>query len=138
MSEELTEEYLIKKNSPWELEDISPIQWLENNVDRFVMPINDICVYEGCQNQFVSDGVYFLIDGYDLIYIGKSHELEFRLQAHKRNGVNFDQVRLISGIPRTWLEAVEDYYIYMLQPTMNNRVKKPINIFDKYLDMELL
>jgi excinuclease UvrABC nuclease subunit len=37
-------------------------------------------------------GVYYLTDGLDVLYVGASKNIEVRLQAHTRAGIDFSQV----------------------------------------------
>lgn len=65
-------------------------------------------------------GVYFLFAGDDLIYVGKSTNVESRVHSHTRSGVQFDSYALIE-CDESELADVETAYILRFKPPRNGR-----------------
>lgn len=72
-------------------------------------------------------GVYFLFDGFTLVYVGLSVNVAARLRAHRMN--YFDRTSRVIWftlwaaieVPEYWLEEVESHYIAEHQPPLNIR-----------------
>lgn len=64
-------------------------------------------------------GVYFLLRGKTVVYVGQSLAFGGRLRTHLRDGSkSFDSFYFLS-VPPELLDVVESYYVHQLQPEHN-------------------
>lgn len=69
-----------------------------------------------------SMGVYFLIDGPEIVYVGKATSLHVRIKDHlKENKKQFDKVAVITEGDKNRLDMMEAIYIMMLTPKYNKQ-----------------
>lgn len=64
-------------------------------------------------------GVYFLIDGAKIVYIGKALSIAERLRNHRMTGKAFSRYWCFGGVPYEWLGHVEGFYIARCRPALN-------------------
>lgn len=65
----------------------------------------------------VSCGVYFLVSGSEVVYVGQSVNVHARIAEHSR-WKEFDSAAFIS-VPKDALDFVESFYIHTLSPRLN-------------------
>jgi Bacteriophage lambda integrase, Arm DNA-binding domain/GIY-YIG catalytic domain len=71
-------------------------------------------------------GVYFLISKSQIMYVGKSADVEFRLGQHRaRRKIEFDSVFIIA-CPASEMARLEARYIRTLKPPFNSEVSMGI------------
>lgn len=63
-------------------------------------------------------GVYFLISGDDVIYVGQSINIHARVAEHRNNGVKFDRFHFIE-CDKPWLNDLEAAFIWSMSPSIN-------------------
>ena len=68
--------------------------------------------------------VYLLLDGYDVVYVGKTNNAKSRVKFHRISGKAFDSIQFIecSKLDQRPLERV---LIYGLSPKYNTQVTWP-------------
>ena len=81
-----------------------PIQ--PHNIVAMAQPYEPVC------------GVYFLILGNDVVYIGQSINVHCRVAEHKKNGVAFDKWHFIE-CEKEWLSDLESAFIWQFSPSLN-------------------
>ena len=64
-------------------------------------------------------GIYFLIKGDRIVYIGKAQSIYKRVEDHWRMGKSFERYWCFGGIPYMWLGHAEGYYIKRCKPFLN-------------------
>lgn len=69
-------------------------------------------------------GVYFLIDGSEVVYVGKSVRAASRI-SHHLDRMKFDRVLLMPCPPEKMI-GVERRWINLLKPKHNKRVDTPL------------
>lgn len=65
-------------------------------------------------------GVYFLIDGGSIVYVGQAVNVARRIQRHQREGRAFERFYFIP-CPERELDALEERYIVALMPKWNRK-----------------
>ncbi|MBC8485860.1 MAG: hypothetical protein ISS80_04270 [Candidatus Cloacimonetes bacterium] len=69
-------------------------------------------------------GIYFLIEKNDIVYVGQSSEIIHRISNHAKDGnYNFDEFSYIK-CPKEFLDNLEAYYIYTFKPKFNSVLPK--------------
>lgn len=64
-------------------------------------------------------GIYFLIDGQEVVYVGQSMNLPLRIHQHRRaNEKKFDRFT-VYPCPAKLLDKIERHYIQLLRPKYN-------------------
>lgn len=120
----------------YESKRLSAYRWLEDNVDRLVRDPLDLVLLDDIQSDFCVSGVYFLIKGNEIVYVGQSTQVEIRIDYHTKTRKDFDEVRVLCGIPKMFLTHVEGFYIKRYKPQYNG-VYPPVEpLFKPYLDQE--
>jgi hypothetical protein len=67
----------------------------------------------------MSSGVYFLLQGPEIVYIGKSTSIFRRLLEHRENGdLPVYRVAWIE-VHKHWAETVESFYVELYTPRLN-------------------
>jgi hypothetical protein len=112
---------------PWKGKQFSPRDWLEANAEQFIVDISTLPDYMHKESRYVDAGVYFLFNKGKLIYIGSTTNLQLRMSFHAKGLGNaskkeFDECRLLYGIPRFYLEHVEYFYINEHRPPLNYKL----------------
>jgi hypothetical protein len=64
-------------------------------------------------------GIYFLILGEKICYVGQSFCINTRVREHAKKGLAFDRVAAIRGVPKWAMDEVEQCYIAALNPPLN-------------------
>lgn len=110
---------------PWLETGQKPYQWLAEHFHRFVYSPWQIAEYATPWPELdppADAGLYFLLDELDQIaYVGVSNQVNARLVKHCKDGHKpMNKVWVITGIPPELLEDVEAFYIYALNPPLNN------------------
>jgi hypothetical protein len=107
-----------------------PNRWLEANVKRF--HFTDQQITEAAKPQFEGDwcsierwcdypgvcGIYFLVAGKRIVYVGLSNRIPRRIFQHRDNGVEFDSLTWFEA-PEFYMKAIEAYYIERIDPPFN-------------------
>ncbi len=65
-------------------------------------------------------GVYFLISGREVQYIGQARDVDVRLSQHWKDGKRWERVTVIE-CDLKHLDLVESAYIHRFQPPLNGR-----------------
>lgn len=109
---------------PWKAKRVTPIAWLERTFPQFLYTSGHI-VRNSVPYQ-IGDGpnkggVYFLVNESEVIYTGQSNNIYKRLVQHRKTGFPFSHYWCFGGIPQMFLENVELYYIYTMEPALNNK-----------------
>lgn len=82
-------------------------------------------------------GIYFLQYDGDVVYVGKSHNIARRLQAHWRSDKLWTHFWCIADIPTEVLGHVEYMYIAWLDPVLNGKCLGWTSLADELIaDME--
>lgn len=76
--------------------------------------------YGGDHSPTTDEGVYFLMDAGEIVYVGKTESINARLGDHWRSK-KFDSYWCFCGVPYEWLEYIENFYIRRLRPRLNGR-----------------
>jgi len=71
-------------------------------------------------------GIYFLLKGNTIIYVGRSVEILRRLNEHWEKGWAFERYWCFGGIPELYIEYVEAFYIHAFEPPYNEKYP-PLN-----------
>ena len=98
-----------------------PHLWLRANASRFYFA--DEQIINESKKEFKSSafwhaGIYFLVRDNKIVYVGSSKWVEFRIQQHKENQVEFDSSAWFEA-PRIFLREIESYYINRINPPLN-------------------
>lgn len=67
----------------------------------------------------VVSGVYFLLDGKDVVYVGQSIGVIYRVHQHITEGVKKFTRWCYVSVPKNKLDEVERFYITLLRPKYN-------------------
>lgn len=68
-------------------------------------------------------GVYFLLNGDRVVYVGQSVNVFARITQHSTAGViKFDRYALVP-CQKDWLDKIESLYIHCLRPAMNGNLR---------------
>ena len=118
-------EYLQFIPEPWKSTNQIPIEWFEDNFKKYIFSTNH--VVENCVPYELNDGpnkggVYFLIRGRIVVYVGQSNDICRRLIQHYKSDKSFTHYWCFGGIPEIFVEAVEGYYIHKIKPPLNNKM----------------
>ncbi|CAB3784135.1 hypothetical protein [Pararobbsia alpina] len=88
-------------------------------------------VYDGVERGPFEKGVYFLLHGDRIAYVGRSQCIANRLLVHYMNNRPFNRYWCFGGIPLDWLGHVEGYYIKRLKPFLNSKLEIYSPVLDK-------
>lgn len=77
-------------------------------------------ILEGAIPVGTVSGIYFLIDGDEVCYVGQSRNVFHRLAQHTRNGFKFTAYNFIP-CPVEQLDELERQYLLAIWPNMNRR-----------------
>lgn len=122
---------------PWKGLSIPPIKWLEQSYPRFLYTADHIvknAVPYALEEGPNKGGIYFLIQESDIVYVGQSDTIYRRLIQHRKAQFPFSHFWCFGGVPQMFLEHVELFYIYALEPPLNNKyppLDEPANSFVK-------
>ncbi|PXW86801.1 hypothetical protein C8R34_11374 [Nitrosomonas sp. Nm84] len=115
--------YLLPQE-PWKVVDITPIKWLMQSYPKFlhtpdhILKNSVLYTYGEGPNK---GGIYFLIQESEIVYVGQSNTIYNRLIQHRKSQLTFSHFWCFGGIPEMHLEDVELFYIYTLEPLLNNK-----------------
>lgn len=100
---------------------MSILAFLEKyNGTKFVKYAGRIPRLKDCHLQNCATGVYFLMQGHEVVYVGQTGNIKERLKAHKAEKKKvFDMVRFIADVPSELLDMLEAYYIMKCKPAYN-------------------
>lgn len=70
-------------------------------------------------------GVYFLLNGIQVVYVGQSEDIEFRIKTHLKEGSKYFDHYQFFECERHLLDLMEAYFIWLYQPELNKFI--PIN-----------
>jgi hypothetical protein len=73
----------------------------------------------------VAEGIYFLFDGDELVYVGQSVYITERIRQHIRKRTPFTHFGSID-VPWSLSLSVEIAYIHALRPRLNRRYEDPV------------
>lgn len=108
---------------PWEGTCLSPIKWLAENIAQYLLTKEQILAKSVPAN---SDGIngqgfYFLIDRDEIVYVGISNDVSFRMARHRQNpNIAFSRV-LVVNAPEIVARQMEGFYYELLSPRYNVR-----------------
>lgn len=77
-------------------------------------------IVEGAEPQPALTGIYFLVKGKRVVYVGQSVSVLSRIAAHKRDK-DFDRFTFVP-CERSQMDALESIYIHCLRPELNGRM----------------
>lgn len=109
----------------------------ESGVTSSLLSANEIISNAIPVNQDKLTGVYFLIDGDEIVYVGQSRDVVSRVSFHMKNLVPFDRYFYIH-CPEGALDVLESIYIHILSPSLNGdkrNGKSAPKSFDSVLKM---
>jgi hypothetical protein len=128
--------YLMWIPNPWEGSGKSPDVWFRDNAYRFLFGADHIvrsavpyALNDGPNN----GGVYFLINGDSIDYVGISGSISNRLVQHWSNGRRFSKYWCFGGLNDAFAEAVETFYIHYLEPFWNEKFPAPDSLVEPFL-----
>ncbi len=78
-------------------------------------------ITEGAIPAGASCGIYFLVRGGEIVYVGKTLDVFLRLSKHRRAGRNFDAFNFLP-CPQSQLDELERLYITAFLPLGNFRL----------------
>ena len=64
-------------------------------------------------------GIYFLVDGAEIVYVGISESLAQRVAQHRDNRMPFDRYWCFGGMPEAFVPLLEAFYIEAINPRLN-------------------
>jgi hypothetical protein len=109
-------------NLPWKRSGEVPQDWFDARKGEFYIELEDIRKTATRLPIVLSDRfncVYFLFDGDELAYVGRSNCLEYRLKKHAEDK-RFDSVAFIE-CPDLFVDCLEIHYIKKFKPRLNIR-----------------
>lgn len=123
--------------SPWKRDGIKPMEWLHRNFPRFLYA-PDFIVKNAVPYRLGDGpnrgGIYFLVDENGIAYVGKSNTIYKRLIQHKRSGMPFNRFWCFGGVPELFLNHVESFYIYTLEPPLNEKYPPTDDFVSGYIE----
>ncbi|OQW39155.1 MAG: hypothetical protein A4S08_07480 [Proteobacteria bacterium SG_bin4] len=120
-------EYLCYVPSPWAGTGQDPLEWFRENFLRFAYSqkhILDHAVPYELGDGPNRGGVYFLVAEEKIVYVGKANSVQARLIQHWRDRKLFSYYWCFGGMPELFVEDIETFYIYYLEPELNE--KRPL------------
>ena len=130
-------EYLCYVPPPWAETGQIPLLWLRENFLRFAYSQNHIqecAVPYDLGDSPNKGGIYFLLAERRVVYVGKSSSVQARLIQHRRGGKQFSHYWCFGGMPELFVEHIEMFYIYYIEPELND--KYPLvyeNFIEEYI-----
>jgi hypothetical protein len=122
MNIEFPENLQHRFGTPWVDTDQVPMDWFHDNFMRFVYPADHVlssAVEYDYKDGPGDSGVYFLIHSGRVVYVGKAACIYQRLLQHFESGKRFTHYWCFGGVPASFLEYVEAFYINYLRPPLN-------------------
>lgn len=97
------------------------IRWIASKLESWMFNTSQIVEKSIARGERITSdgGIYFLISAGHVCYVGKSSCIRSRVGNHKDDGVAFDRVAAIRGIPKWAMDEVEQCYIARLNPSLN-------------------
>lgn len=105
-------------------DNMAPLDWFECRLDTFLLPLSNIAADTVAypQTQPPNDvGIYFLFEDNELLYVGQSTQIRYRLFRHYREDFRFNRFAAI-WVPKMFLTDIEYAYINKHLPPMNWKV----------------
>ncbi len=129
-------EYLCFVPPPWESTRQAPIDWLRDNIARFQFSEQHIkkhAVPYELGDGPNKGGVYFLLEDREIVYVGKAKSVHERLIQHSKDRA-FTQYWAFGGMPELFVEDIETFYIYYLEPMLNEKYPP---IYESFIKMDI-
>ena len=97
------------------------LKWIADNLGNWIFEAREIIVKSvRLGEQLTADaGIYFLIADGAICYVGQASCIRTRVGEHASNGVKFDSVAAIRGVPKWAMDEIEQCYIARLNPPLN-------------------
>lgn len=92
---------------------------MDYSVDGIVRNARKYTRYGGDHTPTTEEGVYFLVNAGEIVYVGKAESINSRLASHWLTK-KFDSYWCFGGVPYEWLEYIENLYIRRLHPRLND------------------
>jgi hypothetical protein len=112
--------------TPWRDEKLRTEPWLEKHFDDFFLTqsqISAIAVHRK-HADIGGQGIYFLLLGEQIVYVGISNQISARVIMHIRDGEKtFDRVAIIQA-PEFIAKFMEAIYYEILRPEHNVRPER--------------
>lgn len=67
-------------------------------------------------------GIYFLVHGKRIVYVGFSRCLVNRLAQHRESTLTFERLWCFGGMPEAFATEIEAFYIHATSPPLNNEI----------------
>ena len=80
--------------------------------------LSEIDILQSCNPLPMMTGIYFLIDGYNVVYVGQSVNIFSRVSQHFNDKKQFDSFAYIV-CDKNILDKMESLYIHLLKPKLN-------------------
>jgi len=80
--------------------------------------LSEIDILQSCNPLPIMTGIYFLIDGYNVVYVGQSVNIFSRVSQHFNDKKQFDSFAYIV-CDKNILDKMESLYIHLLKPKLN-------------------
>lgn len=117
-------QYLRYPPDPWLTALTIPDDWFAANIYEFLYSwdhvVQEALPYKINEGPWAA-GIYFLLNGSTITYVGKSVEILKRLNDHRKKGWEFDRYWCFGGIPELYIEYVEAFYIHVFTPLYNDK-----------------
>ncbi len=108
---------------PPEPKPVRPHQWMSKEWRNWIRTRQQIVSAAPRAVPYTTDEhIYALIDGNEIIYIGRSHDVEYRWHRHRVMGRRFDRVWVLTGFPDACVDLMEAMYIHGLEPVENTLI----------------
>lgn len=122
-----------REDEPWRFAGLTPNEWVCRNWRQFVRPIADVFKRRRPLEEVLTEAhsltgyakayVYFLIDDWEIFYVGKTTSPAWRFDTHAATySRRLTHISTIT-VPTMYVEDIEALYIHMLRPPEN--VKYP-------------
>lgn len=104
-----------------------PEDWIVANTSRFYFTNKQIL--EAAQPDFIDPdphgrcrlwAVYFLIHKGEIVYVGQSSCMDWRMDQHRESGKVFDSLTWFEA-PKLFIDQIEAFYIWRCNPIYNNK-----------------
>lgn len=117
-------EYLCFIPPPWEGTGQIPIEWFRKHFPRFLY--SETHILSQAMPYEINDGpnrggIYFLVEQTKIIYVGKANSVRARLVQHWTDKKPFTHYWCLGGMPALFVEDIETFYIYYLEPCLNEK-----------------
>lgn len=115
-----------------------PYVWIEKNIEKNIFDKNHIlnnCISYPTNNDLRYSGLYFLIHEKNIVYVGISKNISYRLLQHERTEKLFTEIFIIK-FPEMAMSKLEEFYIHAFKPFHNfnypSKTKETKELLEKY------